>query len=124
MTPPQMHFLSWGDLNDNVKNVNRFSHWTHFLNQYSTSQIHPFKSTYHHYIGDGVFDGIIDSATLINPPSDANLSLVDQLCPHNNFILDSKHDVLMTKLTVKIPPLSTPDQSTVPLFDFIPIRNK
>ena len=71
------------------------------------SQIQPTKSTYHHHIGDGVFDSIIDGAVLIDPPIDVNLFLYHQLCPLTNPLLDSKHDVLMTKLSVLIqnPPL-------------------
>ena len=56
-----------GDFNNNVKNVARFSHWFHFLNQYTTSQIHLAENAYHHHIGHGVFDSIINGAILTNP---------------------------------------------------------
>ena len=65
---PDSVILVGGDLNNNVKNKPRYILWTHFLAQYQVAQIEVPKPTYHHHIGDGVFDSFLDSALLINPP--------------------------------------------------------
>ena len=65
---PDSVILVGGDLNNNVKNKPRYTLWTHFLAQYQVAQIEVTKPTYHHHIGDGVFDSFLDSALLINPP--------------------------------------------------------
>ena len=65
---PDAVILIGGDLNNNFKNKPRYTIWTHFLAQYQVAQIELTKPTYHHHIGDGVFDSFIDSALLINPP--------------------------------------------------------
>ena len=60
--------LLGGDLNNSYKNKPRYSLWNHFTNQYHISQIDIKKPTYHHHLGDGLFDSFLDSALLINPP--------------------------------------------------------
>ena len=65
---PDSVILIGGDFNNNVKNKPRYNLWTHFLAQYQVAQIKVPKPTYHHHIGDGVFDSFLDSALLINPP--------------------------------------------------------
>ena len=45
------------------------------FHQYNTTQIEPFKKTYHHHLGDGMFDSAIDGDVLINPSNNANISL-------------------------------------------------
>ena len=95
---PDSVILIGGDLNNSAKNKPRYSLWNHFLDQYQVAQIEVIKPTYHHHIGDGVFDSFLDSALLINPPQNFSISLTQQLCPLSTHILDSKHDALMVRL--------------------------
>ena len=112
-TPDSIIILG-GDFNNNYKNKPRFTILSHFLAQYRVSQIRPFKPTYHHHIGDGVFDSYIDSVILINPPTHATISLYQHLCPLNNPLFDSTHDVLMVKFCMDIPPKPLPNESKAP----------
>ena len=82
------------------------------------------KPTYHHHLGDGVFDSFLDSALLINPPPNVSLSLSHQICPLIYDILDSKHDILIVRLQVPILHKSIPEVSNAPTIDFTPIRIK
>ena len=116
--------LIGGDLNNSLKNKSRFSLWNHFISQYQISQINVQKPTYHHHIGDGIFDSFLDSALLINPPPNVSLSLSHQLCPLIYDILDSKHDTLIVRLQVPILQKPIPEVSRAPTIDFIPIRIK
>ena len=121
---PDSVILIGGDLNNNAKNKPRYSLWNHFLDQYQVAQIDVTKPTYHHHIGDGVFDSFLDSALLINPPPNVSISLSQQLCPLTNHILDSKHDALIVSLEVPILQKSPPEVSKAPTVDFTPIRTK
>ena len=94
--------LLGGDLNNSLKNKPRYSLWNHFISQYQITQIHIQKPTYHHHLGDGVFDSFLDSALLINPPPNVSLSLTQQICPKIYDVLDSKHDTLIVRLEVPI----------------------
>ena len=121
---PNSVILIGGDLTNNFKNKPRYTIWTHFLAQYEVAQIELTKPTYHHHIGDGVFDSFIDRAFLINPPQHVSISLIQQLCPLTTPILDSKHDALIVKFQMPISQNSPPDVSKAPTVDFTPIRIK
>ena len=121
---PDLVILIGGDLNNNFKKKPRYTIWTHFLAQYEVAQIELTKPTYHHHIGDGVFDSYIDSAILINPPQHASLSLIQQLCPLTIPLLDSKHDALLVKFQMSISQQPPPDESKAPTVDFTQNRIK
>ena len=53
---PDSVILIGGDLNNSAKNKPRYSLWNHFLDQYQVAQIDVYKPTYHHHLGDSVFD--------------------------------------------------------------------
>ena len=94
-----------GDANVNRKNTIRkiiFSKFSQDWNLEETEILHP---TYHHFVGDGLFDSQLD--VLLFPKSSISKEkLIKIHCKHDNPLITSHHDALLS--TFRLPEVEHP----------------
>ena len=96
-----------GDSNVNVNNKSRFRMFSDFLSTFQLVTLQLFHMTYHHFMGNGLFDSEID--VIILQKSSINSEKVERiLCSKTNPEIDSHHDMILS--TIVIPCQNIPDQ--------------
>ena len=88
-----------GDANVNQKNVSRVSLFKHLLTKYSLLSVDLDHPTYHHFLGNGVFDSSLDVLLYPDNPL-ASESLTEVLCKHQNPLIQSHHDIILSRFTL------------------------
>ena len=88
-----------GDANASSKNVLRSSLLQHFLTKHNLHRLHISHLTYHHFIGNGLFDSDLDVVLYSNTPS-ATETLVDVICKLQNPLINSLHDIIISEFTL------------------------
>ena len=90
-----------GDSNVNPNNKNRMKIFTDFLSTFNLSTIPLHHKTYHHFLGNGLFDSEID--VLILQTSALNSEKVcSVLCSEDFPDINSHHDIILSTLTVPV----------------------
>ena len=96
-----------GDSNVNSNNKPRLNIFKEFLNSFNLSSIPMYHNTYHHFLGDGLFDSSIDVILCTNHFGPEKLENV--FCKHDNPLIESHHDIIYSSFqlphsTVPVPP--------------------
>ena len=103
-THPEAFIFLRGDSNVNTKNKDRATIFENFCSTLGLEQIPINHSTYHHFVGNGLFDSSIDIiAHSKNAPSKEKVEKI--FCQKNFPEVDSHHDIIMS--SVSIPVVST-----------------
>ena len=96
-----------GDSNVNVNNKSRFKVFCDFLNTFQFVTIPMFPNTYHHFLGDGLFDSEIDVIVLQKSNININSEQVEKiLCSKSHSEIDSHHDVILSSFSCQVHPQS------------------
>ena len=95
-----------GDSNVNFNNKTRLNIFNEFLNSFNLSSIPMYHNTYHHFLGDGLFDSSIDVILCTNHFGLEKLENI--FCKHDNHIIDSHHDVILSSFLLPYSPVPVP----------------
>ena len=102
--PGALIFLR-GDCNGNVKNVTRSKVFDDFVQKLDLKDIPTNHNTYHHFMGDGLFDSNIDKIMSSSNVEDSEM--IDAiLCQTEYPEVDSHHDIILSSVTL---PCLVPD---------------
>ena len=94
-----------GDFNVNSKNIKRSQLLDLFCSHHRLLQVSMPKPTYHHFTGEGKSDSFLDRV-FFSTPDTCHESLTNIECCKENPIIDSHHDLIITKL--KLPKIDEP----------------
>ena len=108
--PEAPHFIR-GDANSNPNNINRFNLFSHFCSSLSLSRLRLHHPTYHHFVGEGNFDSEID--VILHHGKDASETLVDIVCKLSSPLVNSHHDIILTKCKLPSALLPPPEHDLV-----------
>ena len=97
-----------GDANANPNNVARYSLFTHFCSLFSLSKVPLLHPTYHHFVGNGLYDSEID-VLLYHGPHPTNEKLDRIVCKLDSPFVNSAHDVILSLCTLPAASTPTPD---------------
>ena len=103
-----------GDGNCNPKHKTRINLLNHIINKYALIRTPLDHTTYHHFIGEGTADSEID---ILLHSSDAEETLDTIECKEENLLIDSHHDLIVSKFSLKTvlePPNDTSENITAP----------
>ena len=96
-----------GDSNVNKNNTGRLKMFNDFVSYFKFKNIQTNHKTYHHFIGDGLFDSDID-IIIHSDEAQFDEKIVEILCQNDFPEVDSHHDVIVSSLTL---PLESQAQS-------------
>jgi hypothetical protein len=99
-----------GDSNVNSNNKVRGRLFAHFCSELQLTRISVGHSTYHHFLGDGLFDSEID-VILQSTEAKYREQLERVFCRNDFPEIDSSHDIIVS--TVKIPADAVPHQPSL-----------
>ena len=101
-----------GDCNVNPKNLSRAAIFKHFCSKHSIEALNISHPTYHHFLGNGLYDSQLDVILSCgNSPESESLQKI--ICKLSNPLIHSHHDMILTELGI---PLVEPSkQSSVTL---------
>ena len=98
--------------NSNPKNITRSTLFSHFCSDFSLKRVSLSHPTYHHFVGDGVFDSEIDVLLFHGP--DHTLESLDQiLCKLESPLINSHHDAILSSCSLPGMPVPSPDEDLV-----------
>ena len=97
--PGVPHFVR-GDANSNSKNTMRHNLLSHFSGEYSFERIPLHHPSYHHFVGDGLFDSEIDVILVHASVDSASEVLLQIICKLENPLIDSHHDIILSCCTL------------------------
>ena len=107
-----------GDSNVNQNNKNRHRIFQSFLESLDLTRISINHKTYHHFVGDGVFDSNID--VVINPCKYPDKEeILDIFCSHQFPEIDSHHDIILSSFTFPVDD-AVPEPSSLVLAPRVP----
>ena len=89
-----------GDSNCNPNNKQRYSLWQQFLKDYDLHSVQLGHSTYHHFLGSGLYDSSID--VILHSKKYGHESLTEIVCRHDNPTILSKHDMITSVAVIPI----------------------
>ena len=88
-----------GDGNSSSKNTSRSVLLNHLITQHSLQKLPIKHNTYHHFIGNGLFDSDLDIVLFSNLPG-CSESLSDIICKNSNPLIDSHHDIVVSSFSL------------------------
>ena len=94
-----------GDGNASSKNVFRSTLLQHFLSKHNIHRVQIPHLTYHHFVGDGLFDSDLDVVLYTNTPGCREV-YCSVVCKVQNPLVDSLHDIVFSEFT--LPPAPPP----------------
>ena len=106
-----------GDMNVSEKNNVRKPLLSHIMTKHSFSRVPLLHPSYHHFIGEGVFDSELDVLLFTNT-SGVKEVLLEQICKADHPLINSHHDLLISK--VYLPSILTPTLDPVPIAPKVP----
>ena len=89
------------DSNVNVKNKDRNIIFSSFLNLLSLKSVPILHNTYHHFVGDGLFDSNID-VILTSVNADGTEEVTEIICKYENYMIESHHDIILSSLKLPV----------------------
>ena len=103
-----------GDSNVNTNNKTRLNIFNDFISCFCLTSIPIGHKTYHHFLGNGLFDSSID---VILCSTHFGLEKVeDVFCKHNHPIIDSHHDPILSSFLLPSSPVKEfPTRTQAPL---------
>ena len=105
---PKCALFIRGDSNVNIKNKYRSAIFSHFLDKFSLIKVPIQHTTYHHFLGNGLYDSEIDVLLHADLPG-VGEQVVTVLCVQDNPQLLSHHDLILSECSV--PPCPVLDVS-------------
>ena len=97
---PSCIFFLRGDCNVNMKNRSRQSIFDNFCRDHMFRSVPIEHKTYHHFVGEGLFDSNVDVILHSEEPGITE-SLSEIICKFENGLVESHHDIILT--TVSLP---------------------
>ena len=94
--PDAAHFVR-GDGNSNPKKIATYNLFSHFCSMHSFTRVPLSHTTYHHFVGDGLFDSEID-VLFFRGPERASESLDKIICRLESPLINSQHDLSLSQL--------------------------
>ena len=102
-----------GDSNVNIKNRNRAALFSQLLNMFSLLRVPLLHTTYHHFLGEGLYDSDIDILAHTDIP-EVDEKVVTILCVKDSPQLLSHHDIILSHCYIPPQPTqATDDESLV-----------
>ena len=91
-----------GDSNVNANNKRRSKIFAHFCSSFDLVRVPIGHNTYHHFVGDGLFDSDID-VILHSASSEYSETVVKVYCKNDFPEVDSSHDLILSTLYIASP---------------------
>ena len=102
-----------GDSNVNAKNRPRCNIFEDFINRFKLLNIDIGHKTYHHFLGEGLFDSAIDVILCNNHKG---LEKIEQVyCKHNYPFISSHHDAIASSFSLPCLPAPAPPRPKAPI---------
>ena len=98
-----------GDGNVNANNTPRVILLQQFIRDYELVSIKIGHNTYHHFVGDGLYDSDID-VILHTVHEQVTENVTNILCKHDDPAILSHHDVILSRFTIPTLPTTQPRQ--------------
>ena len=112
-----------GDSNVNMNNKCRTKVFEHFSSELDLIKIPIDHKTYHHFVGEGLFDSNID-VILQSSKAKYKETLLTVLCRNDYPEVDSSHDIILSTVSIPSGPV-LPTQQSLPLAPQVPnIRHR
>ena len=96
-----------GDGNASSKNVLRSNLLKHFLLKHNLFRVKIPHHTYHHFVGNGLFDSDLDIILYSDTPGTSEV-LENVICKLDNPLINSLHDIVITTFTLPPDPAPPP----------------
>ena len=100
-----------GDCNVNQNNCTRVALLKQFLEKFSLKLTDINHNTYHHFVGNGMYDSKIDILAH-SSKQHASENVVEILCKHDYPASNSHHDIILSQFTI---PCKGPEQTSTNL---------
>ena len=100
-----------GDCNVNPKNKSRSTLFKHFCLKHSIEGLDIPHPTYHHFLGNGLYDSQLDVVLSCASPMAENLQKI--ICKLSNPLVQSHHDVIVTELDLLLAESSSETHETI-----------
>ena len=110
-----------GDKNANKKNIKRSEMFYDLLDEFAFHEIFISHPTYHHFIGEGMFDSNIDTIAISSRNHGVSSETIDQiLCRLDYPEIGSHHDIILSSLYLSeyVRPLQRIELKKAPRTDF------
>ena len=101
-----------GDCNVNSKNKDRNSIFTNFCSNLNLKNVPLHHKTYHHFVGDGLFDSNID-VILHSEETPEPETIISVICKFENYLIDSHHDIILSKINLPVVDVMTNDDDLI-----------
>ena len=88
-----------GDANVNPKNQSRSALLSHFITKFSLLKVQFSHPTYHHFLGNGVFDSQLD-ILLHSTSTYCSEEVIEIVCKFKNPLIQSHHDLIVSKFSL------------------------
>ena len=111
-TYPDCLIFIRGDSNVNRKNKSRVSLLTQLMSDFTLKKVDIPHNTYHHFVGDGQFDSSID-VLLHSDDKQTEEKVFKIICKHENPLVLSHHDIILSTVTLPVIPLATPQAKLI-----------
>ena len=95
-----------GDSNVNKNHKDRMRIMKHFMNTLNLMPAPIEHRTYHHFLGNGLFDSNID--VLLRSKSCLDESIREIFCRYEYPIIESHHDLILSSFTLPLDPVENP----------------
>ena len=103
-----------GDSNVNRNNAARLNIFNNFKSTFNLTDVPITHKTYHHFLGDGLFDSAID-VILYSEAKDINEEVKNIYCKHDYPSINSHHDLIISAFALPTTPAAiAPPSSSVP----------
>ena len=114
-----------GDCNANPKNRDRSIIFNNFISDLNLVKVPIPHATYHHFIGDGLFDSNID--TILYSNNSNVIETVDEIiCKFENCYVESHHDIILSSAALPVcpPPFTNDDLKVAPKVEINRVKVK
>ena len=88
-----------GDGNCNAKNIKRFHLLQHFIDEHSLTQVAILHPTYHHFVGDGLYDSNVD-VILHSKEDSVTETILRIICRNDHPEISSHHDIIISQVSL------------------------
>ena len=118
MKDPELLIFIRGDSNVNSKHTTRLKIFQSFMSNFNLASLSIGHNTYHHFLGNGLFDSDID--VILYPKNETSFEKLDRVyCKTDYPCIESHHDAIVSTFT--LPP--RPPRSPPPTFEAPEIPN-
>lgn len=122
-TYPDCLIFIRGDSNVNQKNKTRVSLFKQFMSDFSLRRVDITHNTYHHFVGDGLFDSNID-VILHTDVEQIEEKVTKIICKHENPLVLSHHDIVLSAVSIPVQPVITQHTQLVTAPRIVSVREK